>query len=566
MGIFDGLFKPNVERLRAKRDVKGLIRALGYGRDKYVQERAAEALGEIGDARAVEPLIAALKDRDWFVEYALAKIGKPAVEPLIVALKDEDKDVRLIAIGALEKIGDARAVEPLAAALEDKDDHVRWKAMWVLGKMGDARAVEPLIAALEDKDYHVRWTAAEFLGNIGDARAVEPLIAALEDENNVVRLRAISALEKTGDARAVVPLIAALEDENKDVRQTAAEALAKIGKPAVEPLAVALKDEDKDVRLRAISTLEKIGDTRAVEPLIAALEDDDKDVRRTAISVLGKMGDARAVEPLIATLEDKDVRLEAILALEKIGDARAVEPLAAVLKDGDKDVRLTAIGALGKTGDARAVEPLIAALEDKEYHVRWSAAEALGQTKGEEQIVEKLKEMITKPIKRDIYFTVSYTLAKLGVVSAIPVLIEFLFETPIEIQSLTEADRLRSKVLEALKGLIPKSNLTEELIILANEAASYRTRDSDPVHINLSPSLEEGASAIRTLCSINNPVSSNILYLVTEKKDIRITLPTCAYTTDFSLYFGVQREIASEELRRRGFKGYDPAAYYRKEV
>jgi len=41
-----------------------------------------------------------------------------AVEPLIAALKDEDRDVRGAAAGVLGKIGDARAVESLNALIE----------------------------------------------------------------------------------------------------------------------------------------------------------------------------------------------------------------------------------------------------------------------------------------------------------------------------------------------------------------------------------------------------------------------------------------------------------------
>jgi len=50
-----GLFEPNVEKLEKKKNVKGLIKALRH-EDVHVRWSAAEALGEIGDARAVEPL------------------------------------------------------------------------------------------------------------------------------------------------------------------------------------------------------------------------------------------------------------------------------------------------------------------------------------------------------------------------------------------------------------------------------------------------------------------------------------------------------------------------------
>lgn len=50
-----GLFKPNVERMRVKRDVKGLLKALQH-KDSNIRIQAVEALGSVGDKRAVEPL------------------------------------------------------------------------------------------------------------------------------------------------------------------------------------------------------------------------------------------------------------------------------------------------------------------------------------------------------------------------------------------------------------------------------------------------------------------------------------------------------------------------------
>jgi HEAT repeat protein len=55
--------KSTIEELRQKRDVNGLIRALSDN-DYSRFNASAEALGELGDRRAVEPLIAILKDED----------------------------------------------------------------------------------------------------------------------------------------------------------------------------------------------------------------------------------------------------------------------------------------------------------------------------------------------------------------------------------------------------------------------------------------------------------------------------------------------------------------------
>ncbi len=143
---------PNVEKMQARRDVQGLIKVLGYKKDDKVRQAAVEAL---------------------------VKIGAPAVEPLIAALKkDEEWYVRKTAAEALGQIGDVRAVEPLIVALKEGD--MRRVSAEALGKIGDTRAVEPLIATLKDKDSDVCKAAAEALGKIGDDRAIELLIAALK--------------------------------------------------------------------------------------------------------------------------------------------------------------------------------------------------------------------------------------------------------------------------------------------------------------------------------------------------------------------------------------------------
>jgi HEAT repeat protein len=70
---------------------------------------AAEALGKLGDTRAVSPLIQVLGDKDrwvrrWVAE-ALVKMGNQSVEPLIQALKDNDSVVHWYAAEALTKLG-----------------------------------------------------------------------------------------------------------------------------------------------------------------------------------------------------------------------------------------------------------------------------------------------------------------------------------------------------------------------------------------------------------------------------------------------------------------------------
>src|SRR5205823_7772510 len=106
---------------------------------------AAEALGRIGDRRAVEPLVGALKrsgvDPNAVAE-ALGLIGDHSSAGALVARIPN----RSAAI-ALRRIG-SRAIPAINGRLDDPDEDVRKACAWILAKIGDPRAIEPLTARL----------------------------------------------------------------------------------------------------------------------------------------------------------------------------------------------------------------------------------------------------------------------------------------------------------------------------------------------------------------------------------------------------------------------------------
>ena len=124
-------------------------------------------------------------------------------DTLTPKLEDTDAKIRASAAIALGIIGDAKAVEPLIEALNNENKDVRGIAAIILGQIGDAKAFKPLIVALNDESEVVRWDVAIALGIMGDAKAVEPLLKVLKDENKDVRREAARALGKIGDAKAV---------------------------------------------------------------------------------------------------------------------------------------------------------------------------------------------------------------------------------------------------------------------------------------------------------------------------------------------------------------------------
>lgn len=320
---------PNIGKMKARRDVKGLIKALGYKKDIVICAAAAEALGEIGDTGAVPALIAVLENFDvWLLpEKAAEALGKiadeRAVEPLITLLSKSAYEEKITAAAAaLSKIG-APAVVHLILFIERAEvemaKHMRfseWRlikhkqdaAVWALSQIKDPRAVNPLLDALTHHHYLVRESAARALGEIRDARAVDSLIIALKDKGLGVKRAAAEALGKIGDVRAIDPLIAALRDE--DTYKQAARALDQlgwlpsqdenaawywiakgrwdecisVGAAAVKPLITALMhfgEED-----RAVRALVKIGKP-AVALLVAALS---QGANENIVKVLDQIG------------------------------------------------------------------------------------------------------------------------------------------------------------------------------------------------------------------------------------------------------------------------------------
>ncbi len=136
--------------------------------DRSIVEGATRTLAKIG-ARAVQPLIASL---DSTTAPVLVKIGTPAVEPLIATLNDDPSRAAVAAV-ILGQLGDARAVDPLVSALAGPDDTLRAAAVGALHRIGDTRAIEPLIALLDDDNRKLRRAAAEALGRIADPRALD---------------------------------------------------------------------------------------------------------------------------------------------------------------------------------------------------------------------------------------------------------------------------------------------------------------------------------------------------------------------------------------------------------
>jgi HEAT repeat protein len=273
----------------------------------------------------------------------LGESGDPVWTPYLVdVLKTGRKRARKYAAEALGKIGSAEAIQPLAAALTDEHLPVREYAAAALTTIGSNRdeplfaipVAESLIPVLKESNPHVRKLAANILTKIGEPASI-PLVRALKDTSAQVRLETARVLGEIGHNRAVLPLIAGLKDKRDDVRLELVKALGKIANPqTVKALGNSLKDKQETIRIEAAKALGVINDKGALKPLIAALKDESVNVQSEAADALGNIGDRRAVEPLVDILNNYGPVWDngppwrsVVTALGKLGETRAVKPL-----------------------------------------------------------------------------------------------------------------------------------------------------------------------------------------------------------------------------------------------
>jgi HEAT repeat protein len=112
-------------------------------KEYWVAQSAADTLAKINDMRQRALESAAVIDPN-------KQKVELAVEILVDSLRDFDRDFRQFAVEALGRIGDARGVAPLVAALDDADEWVGRAAALALNHLnwepaaGDTRRAEKI--------------------------------------------------------------------------------------------------------------------------------------------------------------------------------------------------------------------------------------------------------------------------------------------------------------------------------------------------------------------------------------------------------------------------------------
>lgn len=291
-----------------------LIRDL-HSADLDAVAEALEQLNGLADPRAVEPLLAYLRQET------------PAVE---VDEEDEDllyseDDLYDYAFDTLLQFKEAAAprVQNLLETGSPTDQHL---AIQLLTEWAWLPAAPAALAFFEKGSALDKSLAASYLGAVQYAPAVDSLLAYLQSQAAFIRSQSqtkaieriqqglpyeagetstifsvIQALGSIGEARVAPVLQSLLIGERGTFDDVIMQALVGFKSPeTVTWLLDQLDNDDVMVAHEALLRLKQIGDPRAVEPMIRLLRHPVAMIRTEAIDGLGKMGGQAALDALKA--------------------------------------------------------------------------------------------------------------------------------------------------------------------------------------------------------------------------------------------------------------------------
>jgi hypothetical protein len=154
------------------------------------------------------------------------------VKDVKLGLKDADPNVRVQELNKLRDVQDPDADRLLIEYLADPDIRVKMKDLDLLGYRETNGAVEPIsqMLFLRSTEPAVRLHAVAALGRIGDAQGALPIMQYIQEEtDDQGRGTAVFALGEIGNDKATPVLIKlADEDPSPMVRRLSKEALQKI--------------------------------------------------------------------------------------------------------------------------------------------------------------------------------------------------------------------------------------------------------------------------------------------------------------------------------------------------
>lgn len=366
--------------LQVERD-GGALSALLTDADPRVRARAAFALASVQDPAAGEALVRSLRDPDGSVRrdaaFALGQIPGAAYGPVLLGALEEETDpiVRLRLLEAVGKVGDERALERLLrVAVEPGEEAARTLAVGRMGVRGVVlpSGVQHLVAKLKDPDPQVRQNAGYYFGRstapgpwVDQAPQVRAVLDSLPPSDPLA-MHLLLGLGHLGDPQDTPRFLWWLRSSpDWRIRANAARATGgRTSDPRVRRgLMEALEDPSTHVAIYAGNALAGAvqmsqGERDALKEWI---DGHWEEWRRAGpiLSLLGRAGDGAFILDWLARWDQEDIppRTRGLGALAFVPGDAAMDVLLEAVASPNTRIRGTALGGLARRWRVEREDP-----------------------------------------------------------------------------------------------------------------------------------------------------------------------------------------------------------------
>ncbi len=368
-----------------------LVRSLQQASLK-VLEAILDALGELGDIRAVSPLLSYLRHPSEEISASafssLLKIGQQRASSIPNELAWQNQWAN--PTDQMTQIAwqvDQEAIQVLQAQLYHPQSSVEVKigVIYTLGHLGIVHHMNAILQImLNDPDEELQAACAYALGEI-----------AMRASHIEVYRQVIQAFDQMLSKNTATEVRVCIMRAIADIEQQSAYHLLHLG----------LKDPNERVRQLAVMGLARLKSPLNLPVLYEALKDSCVDVRRNAVYAIAYLKDPQSILVLLTAICDElqkghlaDVRTAVMISLNQFNANQAHRLIRTVLQEAKTENQKMAIAyLLAHFQDADALVYLLSAPEDK---VRKTAALSLGHLKNhtqQKQIRTVLEKFLNDP-------------------------------------------------------------------------------------------------------------------------------------------------------------------------
>ncbi|HEY0075742.1 MAG TPA: HEAT repeat domain-containing protein, partial [Abditibacteriaceae bacterium] len=376
--------------------------------DENLIKATSDALGEIGDARAVAPLREAYTAANGTRKNTLAQAllenadglreaGDVATSASVYKLLQREATPQISA-GALRGMVLSQSAEALPFLLDAlaQDDTAQQKMAAALSlELPGATVTKQLGARLPQLSANGQMLLLSALGERGDVGAAPAIAGLLSSNDEGVRTAAAQAIGAIGDANTVPLLINLAATGAKEGREVARASLSRLKGQSIDEKLLSLIEKNTPThQAEAINSLRERRVTSAIPRILPLVKNNQPEVRLAALTLLRDM----------AAPSDLTALLEYLPAIAPAGRGALLDTVAEIARRGKDDSERSAallkqfgnskslndkadlLMVLGRVGGTSALKTLRSSLGDKAPEIRLAALRALSGWESDEPL------------------------------------------------------------------------------------------------------------------------------------------------------------------------------------